>query len=236
MVALGGDVPPCLAAVDLWHDAIADGGFLAEWVDQTNLGRTRLSWLAMALERLRGEGFHEFLRDLTPKRAERMGTFLVRFPQPFLDRAAAAVAEAIVDGDGVACARAAELLPISISHRLRRSFVTAVGNRQLAVGAAALVPLKIVVDPDADVAMHGTLTGAERGIAMVVRAEWLHRVWAAEADVIDGRLTLDLTDGWATVVDWEPTGDGRAVPRLSRQKVEPALSVSGHGRWMISAD
>ena len=195
LVALGGDEPRCLTLCRLWHTAVADGGFLEEWVDDTHLTRARLSWLATALERLRNEGFHEFLRSLPPDRAEPMGRFLHTFPRPWLDRAAAAVAEATVDGDGVVCAHASGLVTVAIAQRVRRAFVAAIGYGQLTLGAAALVPLSVSVDPlvaSPATGLTGTLTGGTRGVAITVGQDWLHRVWAAGAGVIDGCLVLAL--------------------------------------------
>ena len=205
LVALGGEEPPCLTAARLWEAAVADGGFLEEWVDDTHLTKARLSWLAMALERLRNEGFHEFLRSLPPDRAEPMGRFLHTFPRPWLDRAAAAVAEASIDGSGVVCHNAKGLVTVAIAQRVRRAFVAAIGHEQLTLGAAALVPLSVSVDPlpgRAPADLTGGLIGPARGVSITVGSDWLHRVWAAGAGVIDGCLVLALdpeNDGEATV-------------------------------------
>ncbi|MGF1599635.1 MAG: hypothetical protein ACFCVK_22435 [Acidimicrobiales bacterium] len=237
LVAFGGAEPRCLGLLRLWNEAVADGGFLAEWVDENHLNRARLSWLTMALERLRNEGLHEFLRDLSPTRAERMGRFVLSFPRPFVDRAAGAVAEAVTEGDGVACRGAPALVPAAIAGRLRRAFVAAVGGRQLAVGAAALVPLRITVVPG-EPGVAGALTGDERGVDLVVSPTWLHRVWAAGAAVIGGHLVLRLgpaggpgeavagarsstaataaTAATADLVVWD---SDRARPRIERRPV-----------------
>ncbi|MDH4365642.1 MAG: hypothetical protein OEY70_16330, partial [Acidimicrobiia bacterium] len=202
LVALGGPQPTCLARLQLWQEAVADGGFLAEWVDEAHLSDARLSWLGMALERLRLEGFHEFLRHLPPGRAERMGQFLHRFPRPWLDRAACAVSAAVVDGEGVRCGLAPELVAQAAAHRLRRSFVDSIGGRLTSWGAAALVPLAITVSPDGAPSVEGTVTGPGRAVALTVGRGWLHRVWGAGAAVVDGHLVLAL--------DQEPDGEFRA--------------------------
>lgn len=230
LVALGGPEPACLALLRLWHEAVADGGFLAEWVEEAHLGEARLSWLGMALERLRLEGFHEFLRHLPAARAERMGQFLHRFPRPWLDRAACAVSAAVVEGDGVRCSLAPELVAQAVAHRLRRSFVDSIGGRLTAWGAAALVPLAISVSPSEAPAVAGTATGPGRRVALTVGPDWLHRVWGAGAAVIDGHLVLALEPGpdahtaaQARVVVWrQPTGpdSGRAAARPSVEVVE----------------
>lgn len=221
MVALGGSEPPCVANYRLWDEAVVDGGFLGEWVDETRLTGSWFSWLTMALERMRSEGFHEFLRRLPPARAQRMGEFLHVFPVSWIDRAAATVSDRVVEGGGVKCSLAPELLIEAISQRVRRAFVDAVGSRQLSVGAAALVPLSVVVGTDAKVS--GMLTGPQRGITLVVPRGWIHEVWAAQAAVIDGGLVLSVfrSEGLtarAMLVRWTESQDG-FVPKLQELAV-----------------
>ena len=240
LIALGGTEPPCLGALALWEEAIASGGFLAEWIDSTNLTTSRLSWLTMALERLRNEGFHEFLRDLSPARAERMGRFLVGFNPVFLDRAAGHVAEAISSGRDIEYDRAESLIAPAIAHRLRRSFVDSVGGQWLAVGAAALVPLRIDVQDSTEPSAAGAITGPARGIELSVGSSWLHEVWAAEAAVIDKQLILDLDGADALVLTFRSgaqaghrsrheTGPGSALtPVVQRRQVHH----DGH-HWML---
>ncbi len=234
MVGLGGPEPACVSLLHLWDEAVVDGGFLAEWVDETRLSPSWFSWLAMALERMRSEGFHEFLRGLPPARAQRMGQFLDSFPLPWIDRASATVSLAVADGAGVVCDHAPDLLAAGVSHRLRRAFVDAVGGRQLAVGAAALVPLRIVVEPGVDPSIGGSLTGTDRGVTLVVDRSWLHRVWAAAGPVVDGRLTLELApdepsgssvsavsgvSAAATLVGWSPSSGRELRPVIERLPV-----------------
>ncbi|MEM7274073.1 MAG: hypothetical protein AAF547_13395 [Actinomycetota bacterium] len=249
LAGFGGAEPPCLTTYRLWCDAVADGGFLGEWVDPARLGPAWFSWLTMALERMRAEGFHEFLRRLPPQRALRMGEFLDRFPNPWLDRAAAVVSHRLdhapseVPGGWwptdetpppVACQLAQGLVAEASAARVRRAFVDAVGGSRLAVGAAALVPLTITTD-DRPLA-RGRLTGPERAVRLTVPPGWLHRVWAAGGAVIDGRLVLDLRfepsarsaapgpiSATAVSVDWGPgPADG---PTLTTDRV--ALGPSG---------
>lgn len=218
MVALGGAEPPCLALLGLWELAIADGGFLEEWVDDANLSPVRLSWLGMALERLRNEGFHEFLRAIPSARAEPMGRFLHRFPRPWLDRAAAAVSESIVDGEGVVCDHAYQLVCNAAAQRVRRAFVASVGGPSssgLSLGAAALVPLAVEVRAGAPT-IGGRLSGPDRGVTIGIDDRWLHAVWAACAAVIDGQLVLELDGaGAATVVSWK-AGEPATETRVAR--------------------
>lgn len=233
LIAFGGDEAPCLALHRLWTDAVADGGFLGEWVDEGKLGPARLSWLATALERMRTEGYHEFLRHLPPARAHRMGLFLHTFPRPWLDRAAAAVSVAVSDQQGagpVVCDHAEGLLAEAVAVRVRRAFVDAVGGRQLSVGAAALVPLDIRVTVGSPPSVAGSLTGPDKGVVIEVDRSWLHRVWARDAAVVGGRLTIDV-GGWAqgpmaaptderptlTQVEWVPSD--RSPPALGPRLV-----------------
>ncbi len=238
LVALGGPEPPCLGRLRLWHEAVADGGFLAEWVDEAHLSDARLSWLGMALERLRMEGFHEFLRHLPPARAERMGQFLHRFPRPWLDRAACAVSAAVVEGDGVRCALAPELVTQAAAHRLRRAFVDSIGGRLTAWGAAALVPLTISVSPEGAPAVAGTVTGPGRAMALTVAPDWLHRVWGSGAAVIDGHLVLALTPTAvaavheARVVVWHPPA-GAILGSPAIPSIETAVAHHAGRSWRL---
>lgn len=246
LVALGGDEPTCLQLVGLWQLALADGGFLEEWVDDAHLTPTRLSWLSMALERLRNEGFHEFLRALPPARAEPMGRFLHRFPRPWLDRAAGAVAESVVDGPGVECDQAEPLISAAVAQRVRRAFVAGVGAGDLSLGAAALVPLRVDVTagpnrdqpaaaatgvslgPAAAVGSRapeptiaGRLQGPGRAVSISVDRGWLHRAWAAGAAVVDDHLVLDLASSGApeSGVDASIVVWNDARPRIVRAVV-----------------
>jgi hypothetical protein len=213
LIAFGGDEPSCLEHLRLWNDAVADGGFLGEWVDE-DLDQARLWWLGMALERMRSEGFHEFLRDLPLARAARMGHFLTTFPSPVLDLAAAAVAEALVDGDDPVCNRAAGLLPIAVARRLRRSFVSSIGGRQIALGGAALVPFEPIVAStstgvDIEPFAEGIIRGRSSWVRIGVNERWLFDVWGAGAAVVDGHLVLSIdydTERDASSVPGDPSG------------------------------
>lgn len=219
LVAFGGDEPACVALHRLWHEAVDDGGFVAEWVEPSHLSPAWHSWLAMALERMRSEGFHEFLRHLPPARAQRMGEFLHRFPRPWIDRAAAEVnRRSLLRGaGGGGDERLGILLAQAAANRLRRAFVEAVGGRQLPFGAAALVPLTLRVDADGSAqAIEGVLAGPGRGVTITVDRRWLHQVWAAGAAVVDGHLVL--------AVDGDPTGgDGAVASIVVWQEVRPTV-------------
>lgn len=235
LVAFGGAEPACLSMLRLWDDAVADGGFLEEWVDEARLSDAWFSWLTMALERMRAEGFHEFLRGLPPARALRMGEFLHGFPPAWIDRAAATVAGAVEAGHDPICDEAHALIDAAVASRLRTAFVRAVGGRQLAIGAAALVPLQIEVGSGGvDPAIDGRLSGPGRGIAVTVDRAWLHRVWAVGAAVVDGRLVLARGghERTAIVVGWG--SDDR--PQQQMAVVDRGSVVddgAGDGRWRI---
>ena len=226
LVGFGGEVPACLALADLWSDGVADGGFLPEWVDEAALGSVRRSWLDSALERMRTQGFHEFLRHLPMARAERMGRFLQGHPTPWIDQAAAAVSAAVVDGPGVTCGHAPMLIGQAVAHRLRRAVAAVVSaGTGLPLGAAALLPVLVDQRPGPAI-VAGTVSGPGRGVAIGIAPGWLHRVWAVGAPVLDDRLVLDLAvpaDGpagsapdraTATVVGWSPAG-GPVIEELA---------------------
>lgn len=246
LVALGGVEPACVAHYRLWQEALADGGFVAEWAEPTRLNPPWLSWLAMALERMRAEGFHEFLRHLPPARAQRMGEFLATFPPSWVDRAAAEVNQILRHGAGAddqspdrqspGLEQQMPYLVQGTKARVRRAFVDAIGGRQLPVGTAALVPLSLTVVANTEPRIEGSLVGAERRVVIQVDDRWLHQVWGTGAAVIDGQLVLALApeapahcdgakDGRyrAQVVRWSDDGDGPVMADVS--------VVGDSGRW-----
>lgn len=204
LVAFGGEEPPCLTLAHLWDEGVADGGFLAEWA-HGELDRARRWWLDMALERMRSEGFHEFLRDLPFPRARRMGEFLAAFDDEWLDRAAAEVAARLDGPEAATCDRAPWLIDNAVVRRVRRAFVSAVGGRQLALGAAALVPVRVQVLPGgAEPTVHGLLDGRASWAEITVGRRWLADVWAGGTAVVDGELVLavDHETGTRQSVTW----------------------------------
>ena len=235
LLAFGGDEPPCLAVLSLWNEAVDDGGFLGEWAEG-DFDSSRLWWLGMALERMRSEGFHEFLRDLPLPRANRMGRFLTAFPPSWIDRAAAEVAAREIDGTGVVCGHAGRLIDQAVARRLRRSFVLSVGGRQTPLGAAALVPFEPVVLADSPPAVEGRLRGRSSWVRVTVDRRWLFEVWGAGAAVIDGSLAVALdpepNSPRATVVRWSADGDG-VRPELETMAVDFS---SGPRRCWIPRD
>lgn len=210
LAVLGGAVPPCLVQLDLWNEAVRDGGFLDEWAYADPMPAARLAWLATALERTRTEGFQEYLRNLPPARAARMVRFVVEFPGAWLDHAALAVARRVLDGQGVVCADAADLLRAGTGFRLRRAFVTSLSNR--GAGVAALVPLDLTVGEDVPPTITGTLDGRQSHVAITVDRRWLTDVWGAGIAVVDGSLVLGVSSEGAHAVRWDSQRhDGRIV-------------------------
>ncbi len=194
LVAFGGEELPCVAMHRLWTDALGDGGFVGEWAEG-DFDTARRWWLAMALERMRTEGFHEFLRELPLPRARRMGQFLTAFPDEWIDRAACHVADAPPAND-----RIVALLRAGAARRLRHAFAVAVGGQQVPLGAAALVPLSVSVGPAGrvgspgseapDCSVEGCLDGRSSWARLAVSDRWLPDVWATNRSVVDGHLVL----------------------------------------------
>lgn len=245
LVAFGGAEPACINRLKMWENAVADGGFLAEWFDDSALTPSWLSWLSMALERMRTEGFHEVLRGLPPARSLRMGEFIEQFPIEWMDRAAAEISEALVTSSGdaraVVCDDAARHVRNAIGVRLRRAFVRSIGNTYLTIGAAALVPLDIIVAESAAVVAPptaaGQLSGPGRGVSVVVGPGWLHGVWAAGAATINQRLVLGLTtmsDGSAaraTVLHFDHQPGSTAGPLVA--SVDEVAVLHDGTSWIV---
>ena len=194
LVGLGGPEPACLELWQLWTEAVADGGFLEDWVIENQLSESYLSWLGMALERMRLEGFQEFLRGLPIKRAARMGQFIHTFPLAWLDRAAAEASHAVDAGDGVVCGDAPRLLTEAAAVRVRRALVNAVGTTHLSLGAAALVKLDIRSRHGLAASIEGSIDSSSGPIRIDVSPRWLHTTWARGASIIEGQLILGLDD------------------------------------------
>ena len=193
LIGLGAPEPRCLNLLRLWDEALTDGGFLEEWVIETHLSDAYRSWLGMALERMRLEGFQEFLRGLPINRAARMGQFVHSYPMPWLDRAAAEVAHGLDIGRGVSCTDAPRHLQDGTSVRVRRAFVNAVGTTQLSLVAAALVRLDVHADAHLEASITGSLVSTDRPVRIDVSPSWLHTTWARGAAVVDGHLILGLS-------------------------------------------
>lgn len=195
LVAFGGEELPCVAMHRLWTDAVRDGGFVGEWAEG-EYDTARRWWLAMALERMRTEGFHEFLRDLPLLRARRMGQFLTSFPDEWIDRAACQVADSPPSND-----RIVALLRAGAARRLRHAFAVAVGGQHVPLGAAALVPLTVEVGTvgvgtvgvgTVGCAVEGRLDGRNSWARLVVSDRWLPDVWGTHRSVLDGGLVLAI--------------------------------------------
>ncbi len=231
LIAFGGAEVPCMSRYRLWTDALADGGFLGEWYDG-EFDRARRWWLAMALERMRNEGFHEFLREIPLARARRMGQFLTEFPDAWIDRAACTVAasRSVLSEPND---RVDALLRAATARRLRHGFALSIGGRHVPLGAAALVPLSVTVDPFSvgsrqRVAVEGRLEGRTSQARLVVDSRWLADVWGAGAQVIEGDLVLALEYG----VEHHPVPDHPVPERRSTSRAATAWVV----RWEAKSD
>ncbi|MCP5028710.1 MAG: hypothetical protein GY929_20745, partial [Actinomycetia bacterium] len=219
LVAFGGEAPACVARYELWREAVADGGFLGEWAHRHEIGRDRIWWLKVAIERMRAEGVQEFLRDMPRSSAARMGQFITSFPQSFVDQAAAEVARRRLSGGGVGYPGADRLIEEGVALRVREAFARSVGGTHLSLGAAALVPFRPQVTDATEPSITGVLHGRNSRVEVVVPAAWLSRVWGRGAAVVDGHLILDVDDetGLATVVAWQREAPGRFQPALEKR-------------------
>lgn len=221
LVALGGAPPPCLAAHDLWRDAVADGGFLLEWAMRDELDTARRAWLRTALERLRNEGVQEFLHGLPIGRAERMGRVLAELTPALVDRAAMSVCHRLAAGDGPADPVLDDAVGEAVRRRLRRAFVTSTASIGHGARTAALIPFRCVVEPGATPSVAGRLSGRTSSVEVGVPSTWLADVWALGAATVDGALVLSasLDDAGldVTVVEWSGPAM-RLAPRLTSER------------------
>jgi hypothetical protein len=231
LVALGAPLPPCLAALRLFEDAVADGGFLGEWAGRGHADPARTAWLATALERYRSEGVQEFLHGLPIRRLPRMGEALVELPPALLDRAALAVAQGVIDGgrpdDSYVCAQLDE----AVRRRVRRAFVRSLATSALPGGSAALTPLRCEVRDGAP-RVDGQVSGRAGMVEMRVSRSWLVEVWGTGLAHLDGLLVLEARLDGADVefgaVTWRPSPEGL--------RPEPRRAQAHHDgrRWVVA--
>jgi len=233
--ALGGGEVVCLDHLELWDHAIADGGFIGEWFDSA-FTDDRLSWLRAAMDRMRNEGYHDFLHHLPLARAKVMGEFLVRFPPQWLDIAGACTAERWTkrQHDNPGQLELSTYLERAVAVRVRVAFARGLANHMLMpLGSAALIPLDIKVSGTNTARVQGTVVGPSRAVSIDVSTRWLYRVWAPGAAIIDNHLVLDLDHAEATalVVIWPSYSKGV-------QDTEPSVVRVGveriDGRWSIT--
>ncbi|MCP3854157.1 MAG: hypothetical protein GY698_05395 [Actinomycetia bacterium] len=214
LVAFGGEAPPCVAHYELWCEAVADGGFLGEWAHRHEIGRDRLWWLKVAIERMRSEGVQEFLRDMSRPTAARMGQFVTGFPQSFVDQAGAEVARRLLAGENVAYPRADLLIEQAVALRVREAFARSIGGTLLSLGAAALVPFRPMIANDVEAGISGVLDGRNSWVEVTVSPAWLAQVWARGLGVVEGHLLVAVDDEShrALVVTWNGEANGLHVP------------------------
>ncbi|MCC6436952.1 MAG: hypothetical protein IT196_18110 [Acidimicrobiales bacterium] len=207
LAALGGELPACVAAVQLWRIAVADGGFLSDWSDTDLDDPVYRHHLRISVNRLRAEGVQDFLRGLPPRRAEAMGHFLLQFPQRWVDRAALSVVRA--GRSGRHDERTAAAVRRAVQVRARSAFVHSLTRWASVVRPAALVRFdcRVVGWHDAPAAA-GMLDGTASWCRVALSPAWLLEVWGqGRAINPDGDLVL----GGGELLVWRPGPDGRPV-------------------------
>jgi hypothetical protein len=229
LVALGGAPPECLRRRDLWEAAVADGGFLDEWVAADGLTRARRSWLTTAYERSLTEGFQEYLRHLPYPRAVAACRFLLGFPPEWIDAAAVEVGRRVVHGGDVACQHAPAYLDEAIAQRVRRAFAASLARGSASLGFAALVPLRVNVVPGGVPVVTGVLDGRNSSVAITVDRSWLPDVWGAGLASPSGELVVGRRGDAALVVRWSEDR-GRRWPTVVACGEERDVSRRGEVR------
>ncbi len=205
LAAFGGELPACVDAVRRWRQAVADGGFLLDWCDTDLDDVVYRHHLRVALNRLRAEGVQDLLRGIPPRRAEAMGQFLLRFPQPWVDRAALAV---VRRGRGSAVeVRLAQAIDRAVQVRARSAFVRSLARWSAVVRPAALVRFDcVVVGWDQPAEVRGELDGTASWCRVALSPRWLVEAWGDRAG-LDEAGDLALTD--RQVLHWRPGPTGR---------------------------
>jgi hypothetical protein len=204
LAALGTEPPPCVDLVLRWRQAVRDGGFLLEWADADLDDPVYRHQVRIAVNRLRIEGVQDLLRGLPPRRAEAMGEFLLRFPGPWVDRAALAVVRSVrrLPPDDLRWAAVERALQV----RARGAFVRSLTRWSAVTRPAALVRFRCVVGPwDSPPAVAGVLRGPASWCHVSLSPRWLLEVWGP-GHAVDPAGDLVLSPGRS--VAWVPGPDG----------------------------
>jgi len=222
LVALGADVPPCLAMLDTWLGALRDGGFLHEWAvtelgDDTRQRKFRTSWARA----MRGEA-QDMLVQLPLERAVAMGRVIAGFPHPLQDRLALGLAQAMSRSWG--SGRWAELEPVlgrAIAVRARTAFVRSLRVLDAHPRPDALVPFRCeLLAPGVTPSVTGRLAPQGSHAHVAVGPGWLAEVWGRGLSVVDDHLVLEVVSpSTVLAVGWVPAAGG-----LRPEVVEATLS------------
>ena len=194
MLALGGDLAPCLAYLAVWSQAVDDPAFLLAWgddVDGETLRATREDWEgnyweSWPLEPAAG-------RVLFGPRLQR------RLALASARRAAEAADEARFEG-WYALQRATQT-------RARSAFVRSLAAVDAHPRPDALVPVRIHIDPErAEGAVAGRLARLGSEVHLVLPFDWLWTVWARNGGLAGHRFVLAVRDAETVVVTWRRSG------------------------------
>jgi hypothetical protein len=233
LAALGAPMPACVQLLDLWREAISDGGFLSEWAQREHVEPGRRGQLEVALIRLRREGVQDLLPELDIRRAERMGVMLARFPSDLVERAALAVARRLVRRSDLPRHELGPWLAHAIRVRARSAFVRSLADWRTYARPAALVPFHCAVGVGVTPAASGQLHGRASFLEVLLDARWLLDVWARGMAIDDGSLVLDAERGpggrWSVLsVDWRAGPGGGLVAAPSWRRATGRRNVAGY--------
>ena len=233
LTALGGEQPPCLAAAELWADAVVDGGFVAEWSTRERPDHDRPARIATALNRLRLEGVQDLLNELPARRAARMGLALATFPPGLQNRAALLVAQRVLARREPADHELAPFLARAVRVRARSAFVRSLARWRDYARPAALVRFhcRVLADPAAPPSVVGQLDGSGSWCELSVGLAWLVDVWGDQIDVVDGYLVVAATATSAVAVDWLGDGSTRRRPLIRPALIDPHRAPGDRLRW-----
>ena len=233
LAALGGNVPDCLVVSRLWEDALADGGFLAEWSLREQPEQDRPQRIDVALARLAQEGVQDVLVELPPRRAARMGLVLARFPPDLQDRAALSVAEMVIARAHPATAELAPFLARAVRGRARSAFVASLANWREFARPAPLVRFECGVDVTGNRVpeVRGALDGRASWCHLQLDLRWMLDVWGPGLAVVSGHFVVaadPTASRWprsAVAVRWSSEESATPQAALARAEID---SPGGH--------
>lgn len=188
LLALGAEVPACLAFAAVYDDGVQGGRFLRMWADDVEGDRVRSAredWLG---------NYWEYWPTDPPAARVLFGPRLQE-----------SVAMASARRSTVDPARA-PLVVRATQTRARRAFVQSLAVVDAHRRPDALVPVRIRVTPAAPAEVRGRLSQEGSGVDLRLPIDWLWTVWHHGLSVHDGRFVLARHGDVLQTVEWFASG------------------------------
>ena len=188
LLALGADLPACLAFAAIYDQGVHDGRFLRMWADDVEGDRVRSAredWIG---------NYWEYWPTDPPAARVLFGPSLQE------SVAMAAARRSAVDP------QRAPTVVRATQTRARRAFVQSLATVDAHRRPDALVPVRIRVTPAAPAKVEGRLSQDGSGVELRLPIDWLWTVWRERLSVYDDRFVLARHGDVLQTVEWFPSG------------------------------